>query len=88
MPPSSGLALAGATVLAKFSGSHDHHRSLDTRSVLCRTQSMRCLAAYLYAAAGQGESTTDLSWDGQTSIFETGVELAQGARLSLALAST
>ena len=41
---------------------------------------MRCLAAYLYAAAGQGESTTDLSWDGQTSIFENGLELAQGAR--------
>jgi NAD+ synthase (glutamine-hydrolysing) len=41
---------------------------------------MRCLAAYLYAAAGQGESTTDLSWDGQTSIFENGVELAQGPR--------
>jgi NAD+ synthase (glutamine-hydrolysing) len=41
---------------------------------------MRCLAAYLYAAAGQGESTTDLSWDGQTSIFENGLELAHGAR--------
>ena len=41
---------------------------------------MRCLAAYLYAAAGQGESTTDLSWDGQTSIFENGGLLAQGAR--------
>ncbi len=80
VPPSSGLALAGATVLANLSGSPITIGRSDTRSVLCRTQSMRCLAAYLYAAAGQGESTTDLSWDGQTSIFENGVELAQGAR--------
>ena len=39
---------------------------------------MRCLAAYLYAAAGQGESTTDLSWDGQTSIFENGTAAGRG----------
>ena len=80
VPPSSGLALAGATVLANLSGSPITIGRADTRSVLCRTQSMRCLAAYLYAAAGQGESTTDLSWDGQTSIFENGNELGHGAR--------
>ncbi|GAA3690364.1 NAD(+) synthase [Microlunatus aurantiacus] len=80
VPPSSGLALAGATVLVNLSGSPITIGRSDTRSALCRTQSMRCLAAYLYAAAGQGESTTDLSWDGQTSIYENGVELAQGAR--------
>ena len=80
VPPSSGLALAGATVLVNLSGSPITIGRADTRSVLARTQSMRCLAAYLYAAAGQGESTTDLSWDGQTSIFENGLELAQGAR--------
>ena len=80
VPPSSGLALAGATVLANLSGSPITIGRADTRSLLCRTQSMRCLAAYLYAAAGQGESTTDLSWDGQTSIFENGDLLGQGAR--------
>ena len=80
VPPSSRLALAGATVIANLSGSPITIGRSDTRSVLCRTQSMRCLSAYLYAAAGQGESTTDLSWDGQTSIFENGRELAQGAR--------
>ncbi|MDN5803408.1 MAG: NAD(+) synthase [Microlunatus sp.] len=80
VPPSSGLALAGATVLANLSGSPITIGRADTRSVLCRTQSTRCLAAYLYAAAGQGESTTDLSWDGQTAIFENGAELVQGAR--------
>jgi NAD+ synthase (glutamine-hydrolysing) len=80
VPPSSGLALAGATVLVNLSGSPITIGRADTRSVLCRTQSMRCLSAYLYAAAGQGESTTDLSWDGQTSIFENGNKLAEGAR--------
>ncbi|HZC29529.1 MAG TPA: NAD(+) synthase [Gaiellaceae bacterium] len=48
--------------------------------MLCRAQSSRCLAAYVYAAAGQGESTTDLSWDGQTTIFENGVLLAETDR--------
>ncbi len=83
IPPSSGLALAGATVLANLSGSPITIGRSDTRSALCRTQSMRCLAAYLYAAAGQGESTTDLSWDGQTSIFENGNQLGQGARFEV-----
>jgi NAD+ synthase (glutamine-hydrolysing) len=41
---------------------------------------MRCLAAYIYAAAGAGESTTDLAWDGQTSIYENGVLLAESER--------
>jgi NAD+ synthase (glutamine-hydrolysing) len=80
VPPSSGLALAGATVLANLSGSPITIGRARTRGLLCRTQSMRCLAAYLYAAAGQGESTTDLSWDGQTSIFENGNQLGDGAR--------
>ena len=80
VPPSSQLALAGATVIANLSGSPITIGRSNTRSLLCRAQSLRCLAAYLYAAAGQGESTTDLSWDGQTSIFENGAELAHGAR--------
>ena len=54
VPPSSGLALAGATVLLNLSGSLITIGRADTRSVLCRTQSMRCLSAYLYAAAGRG----------------------------------
>jgi NAD+ synthase (glutamine-hydrolysing) len=82
VPPSSGLALAGATVLANLSGSPITIGRAGTRSVLCRSQSLRCLAAYLYAAAGHGESTTDLSWDGQTSIFENGTALAQGRRFA------
>ncbi|WP_111766647.1 NAD(+) synthase [Nakamurella deserti] len=82
VPPSSGLALAGATVLLNLSGSPITIGRADTRTALCRAQSMRCLAAYLYAAAGQGESTTDLSWDGQTSIFENGVLIGEGPRFA------
>ncbi|MET3806633.1 NAD+ synthase (glutamine-hydrolyzing) [Nakamurella sp. UYEF19] len=82
VPPSSGLALAGASVLLNPSGSPITIGRADTRSLLCRSQSIRCLSAYLYAAAGQGESTTDLSWDGQTSIFENGALLASGKRFA------
>src|SRR5204863_3409449 len=42
--------------------------------------SARCLAGYVYAAAGEGESTTDLAWDGQTMIYENGTELAETER--------
>jgi NAD+ synthase (glutamine-hydrolysing) len=82
VPPSSSLALAGATVLLNLSGSPVTIGRSETRTLLCRTQSLRCLAAYLYSAAGHGESTTDLSWDGQTTVVENGVILAQGARFA------
>ena len=51
-------------------------------------QSARCLAAYAYAAAGPGESTTDLAWDGQTGVFEVGEMLAEGERFAAAPALT
>ncbi len=72
IPPSSGAALAGATVLANLSGSPITIGRADDRNLLSQSQSMRCLAAYIYAAAGQGESTNDVSWDGQTMIYEGG----------------
>ncbi|MFN5018346.1 NAD(+) synthase [Bradyrhizobium sp.] len=78
--PASELALAGATVLATLSGSPITVGRAESRSLLCRSTSARCLAAYIYAAAGVGESTTDLAWDGQTSIFENGVLLAESER--------
>jgi NAD+ synthase (glutamine-hydrolysing) len=80
VPPSSLAALAGATVLANLSASNITIGKSDTRRLLCQAQSARCLAAYLYAAAGAGESTTDLAWDGQTSIYENGVTLAESER--------
>lgn len=79
-PPSSAAALAGATVLANLSASNITIGKAETRRLLCRSQSARCLAAYLYAAAGAGESTTDLAWDGQASVFENGATLAETER--------
>ena len=52
----------------------------EDRRLLVRSASARCSAAYLYAAAGQGESTTDLSWDGQTMVYECGDLLAESER--------
>ncbi|MGB2919190.1 MAG: NAD(+) synthase [Mycobacterium sp.] len=78
--PSAEAALAGATVLANLSGSPITIGRADDRCLLARSASSRCLAAYVYAAAGEGESTTDLAWDGQTMIWENGVCLAQSER--------
>jgi NAD+ synthase (glutamine-hydrolysing) len=80
IPPSAEAALAGATVLANLSGSPITIGRAEDRCLLARSASARCLAAYVYAAAGEGESTTDLSWDGQTMIWENGVLLAQSER--------
>ncbi|WP_433609005.1 NAD(+) synthase [Dactylosporangium sp. CA-139114] len=80
VPPSAEAALAGATVLANLSGSPITVGRAEDRRLLCRSASSRCLAAYVYAAAGLGESTTDLSWDGQTMIYENGALLAETER--------
>ena len=80
IPPSAEAALAGATVLANLSASNITIGKAETRRLLCCSQSARCLAAYLYAAAGAGESTTDLAWDGQASVFENGATLAETER--------
>jgi NAD+ synthase (glutamine-hydrolysing) len=80
VPPSAEAALAGATVLANLSGSPITIGRAEDRSLLARSASARCLAAYVYAAAGEGESTTDLAWDGQTMIWENGVLLAESER--------
>ena len=83
-PPSGEAAAAGATVLANLSASNITIGKAETRRLLCRSQSARCLAAYLYAAAGAGESTTDLAWDGQASVFENGNMLAETDRFPVA----
>ena len=84
LPATPGMeaALAGASVIANLSGSPITIGRAESRSLLCRAASMRGLCAYVYAAAGIGESTTDLSWDGQTSIDENGVRLAEGERFA------
>jgi NAD+ synthase (glutamine-hydrolysing) len=80
VPPSAEAALAGATVLANLSGSPITIGRAEDRKLLARSASSRCLAAYAYAAAGEGESSTDLAWDGQTMIWENGVLLAESER--------
>ena len=80
VPPSAEAALAGATVLANLSGSPITIGRAEDRKLLARSASARCLAAYIYAAAGEGESTTDLAWDGQTMIYENGRLLAESER--------
>jgi NAD+ synthase (glutamine-hydrolysing) len=79
-PPSTFGAMAGATVLANLSASNITVGKADSRRLLCRSQSARCIAAYLYSASGPGESTTDLAWDGQAAVFELGEQLAEAER--------
>ncbi len=80
VPPSSDGAMAGATILANLSASNIVIGKADERHMLCRSQSARAVAAYLYSAAGPGESTTDLAWDGQGAIYELGDLLAEAER--------
>jgi NAD+ synthase (glutamine-hydrolysing) len=80
VPPSASAALAGATVLANLSGSPITVGRAEDRRLLVRSASSRCLAAYLFAAAGLGESSTDLSWDGQTMVYELGELLGETDR--------
>jgi NAD synthase len=79
-PPSDFGALAGALILANLSASNITVGKSDHRKLLCSAQSSRAVAAYLYAAAGPGESTTDLAWDGQAMIYELGDLLAETER--------
>jgi NAD+ synthase (glutamine-hydrolysing) len=82
IPPSSYAAIAGATVLANLSASNIIVGKDEYRMQLVANQSGRCLSAYLYCAAGYGESTTDLAWDGHGMIYENGSRLADTPRFS------
>ena len=80
IPPSSYGAMAGATVLVNLSASNVTISKDEYRHSLVANQSARCLAAYLYTAAGAGESTTDLAWDGHAMAYENGVMVAESQR--------
>jgi len=80
IPPSSYAALAGATTLLNLSASNVTIGKAEYRHLLAANQSARCLAAYLYTAAGTGESTTDLAWDGQALVYENGSLIAESER--------
>ena len=82
IPPSSYAALAGATLLLNLSASNITVGKSAYRHALAASQSARCLAAYAYSSAGQGESTTDLAWDGQSLVCENGQLLAESPRFA------
>lgn len=82
IPPSSFASMAGATVIGNLSASNITIGKSEYRHQLASNQSARCIAAYLYAAAGTGESTTDLAWDGHAMIYENGNLLVESARFS------
>ena len=81
-PPSSFASLAGATVIANLSASNVVIGKEAYRRQLVGNQSARCLSAYLYSAAGLGESTTDLAWDGHALIYENGTLVAESRRFA------
>jgi NAD+ synthase (glutamine-hydrolysing) len=83
LPPSTFAALAGATVIANLSASDITVGKADYRRLITAAQSAKCVAAYLYSAAGPGESTTDLAWDGHALIYENGERLAESERFPL-----
>ncbi|MBQ4145095.1 MAG: NAD(+) synthase [Clostridia bacterium] len=78
-PNSPGIdhALNGATVLANLSASNEFAGKGEYRKTLINAQSFRCVCAYIYANAGQGESTTDLVFSGHNLIYECGNMLAE-----------
>ena len=81
-PPSTIGALAGALVCANLSASNVVIGKSRERMMLSASQSARAMCAYVYSAAGPGESTTDLAWDGQGTVHELGELLAQSTRFA------
>jgi len=81
-PPSTFAALAGASVIANLSASNIVIGKNEYRRELASNQSARCIAAYLFSAAGVGESTTDLAWDGHAMIWENGTLLGESQRFA------
>lgn len=80
LTPSTLAALNGATVLMNLSASPITVGRAEDRRLLVRSLSARLNSAYVYCASGAGESSTDLSWDGQTMVYEAGDLLAEGER--------
>ncbi|WP_306015363.1 NAD(+) synthase [Oceanicaulis sp. MMSF_3324] len=80
IPPSLYGALAGATVMVNLSASNATIGKARERAALCDAQSRRTHGAYVFSAAGAGESTTDLAWDGQLLAYQQGVLIAEGER--------
>jgi NAD+ synthase (glutamine-hydrolysing) len=83
IPPSTEAALSGATVLANLSASNITVAKWEYRQDLVRSSSAKNLGVQLYSAAGFGESTSDLAWDGHGLVAERGEIVAETERFSL-----
>ena len=79
-PPSVAAAMAGATVIVNLSASNENTGKSLYRTALIQNQSARLICGYLYASAGEGESTTDLVFSGHNLIAENGTILKQSQR--------
>ena len=81
-PPSTAGALAGALICCNLSASNIVIGKARDRAMLGAAQSARAVCAYVYSAAGPGESTTEVAWDGQGLVHELGEQIAESARFS------
>jgi NAD+ synthase (glutamine-hydrolysing) len=81
-PPSTAGALAGALICCNLSASNIVIGKARERAMLAASQSSRAICAYVYSAAGPGESTTEVAWDGQGLIHELGEQIAESERFS------
>lgn len=83
IPPSSFATVNGAEIVFNLSASNDTTGKHGYRKDLVKQQSARCIAGYVYAAAGAGESTTDVVFSGCSMIAEDGAVLAESERFFL-----
>ena len=81
-PPSSALAMHGATIIANLSASSALAGKHTARREAIKAHSARCMCGYIYAGAGYGESTTDMVFSGHAGIYESGTLLAENTRFS------
>ncbi|MBR5539075.1 MAG: NAD(+) synthase [Clostridia bacterium] len=77
VPPSAHHAAAGATVVANLAASPEYSGHCEKRTELIKSLSLRSLCGYVFASAGEGESTTDLVYSGHCAVFECGELLAE-----------
>ncbi len=83
IPPSSALALQGAEILFNLSADNENIGKNSYLQSLLSQQSARCLAGYVFASCGFGESTTDVVFAGNAYVYENGHKLASSQRFSM-----
>ncbi len=83
IPPSLLMASSGANLIFNLSASNELIGKAEYREELVRTESARCMGAYIYSSSGVGESTTDTTFGGHGIIAEYGSTLVQTKRFSM-----